>query len=437
MRHWLSNPKNHRTPRRLATMLTFRPRLESLEDRTLLSNSYVQTNLVSDIKGVGRYQDTNLVNPWGLAFAPGGPFWISDNGTGLSTLYNGQGKNQGFSVNVPGPTVGTSGTPTGIVFNGAAGFDVTGTDGTGSSVFIFATEDGTIAGWSPSADPNNAIIAVNNSPGAVYKGLAQASNATGTFLYATNFRAGTIDVFDSNFNQVTLSGNFTDPNLPATFAPFGIQAINGDLYVTYAKQDAAKHDDVPGGGHGFIDVFTTDGNLVERFATRGPLNSPWGLAVAPKNYGDFSNDLLVGNFGNGKINAFDLSTGAFLDALKDTTGHPLKIGGLWGLKFGGGAPAGKPNTLFFTAGTNGEADGTFGSLQAADNLGSPTNQDAAFGTDAGHSFMGALGSAFVSQTGPSDGSQAHVLDPNLLASLDTFFAGDSQHASTGLFVGGN
>ncbi len=353
--------------------------LESLEDRRLLSvGAYLQTNLVSDIAGMAPTTDPSLLNPWGLAYGPKSPFWVSDNNAGVSTLYTGQGvkipltSNPSQGVDIPSPDGNpTGGTPTGVVFNGGGGFNVTENGKTGSSVFIFATEDGTIAGWAPSVDFNNAVIAVDNSAnptagdGAVYKGLAIATDSAGDrLIYATNFRAGTVDVFNSSFTPVTVSGGFKDPNIPAGYAPFGIQELGGNIYVTYAVQDAAKHDDVAGQGHGIVDVFNTDGVLEARVAQHGQLDSPWGLAIAPSNFGEFSNDLLVGNFGNGRINAFDLHTLNFRGELKDPQGNPIVIDDLWGLKFGNGFAAGPTNTLFFSAGINDEADGLFGSLQA-------------------------------------------------------------------------
>jgi uncharacterized protein (TIGR03118 family) len=362
-----------RQPRRLILAL------ESLEDRRLLSvGAYSQTNLVSDIPGMAAHTDPFLLNPWGLAYGPTSPFWVSDNNAGVSTLYTGQGvkipltSNPSQGVNIPSPDGNpTGGTPTGVVFNSGGGFNVTENGKTGSSIFIFATEDGTIAGWAPSVDFNNAVIAVDNSAnptaadGAVYKGLTIATDSAGDrLIYATNFRAGTVDVFGSDFHSVSLPGGFKDPHIPAGYAPFGIQELGGNIYVTYAVQNAAKHDDVSGQGHGIVDVFSTDGVLEARVAQHGQLDSPWGLAIAPSNFGQFSNDLLVGNFGNGHINAFDLRTLNFRGELKDPQGNPIVIDGLWGLKFGNGAAAGPTNTLFFSAGINGEADGLFGSLQA-------------------------------------------------------------------------
>lgn len=330
---------------------------------------YQQTNLVSDLPGVAHVTDPNLVNSWGIVHGPTTPFWIADNGTGVSTLYTGAGDpfpiGSPLVVTIPPPKdspAGTTATPTGIVFNSTAGFAVSEGTTSGAALFLFATEDGTISGWNRNVDPTHAILEVDKSPGAVYKGLALASNSAGTFLYATNFRAGTIDVFNDHFGQTHLAGSFTDPNLPQGYAPFGIANINGDLYVTYALQDAAKHDDVAGPAHGFVDIYDTNGNLIRRLVTRGRLNSPWGLTMTPGNFGRFSNDLLVGNFGDGRINVVDPATGEFFGQLRDANNRPITIDGLWGLDFGNDANAGPSTTLFFTAGLNDEADGLFGSL---------------------------------------------------------------------------
>lgn len=335
---------------------------------------YLQTNLVSNQPGVAKVTDPNLVNAWGIVHSPASPFWISDNGTGVSTLYNGSGTpfppNAPLVVTIPPPAgspKGTTAAPTGVVFSGTSGFVVSKGAASGGAFFIFATEDGTISGWNPTVDRQNAILEVDNSkasPSAVYKGLAIASNAMGTFLYATNFRAGTVDMFDSQFHQVSKAGAFTDPNLLPGYAPFGIATFNSNLYVTYALQNATKHDDVAGPAHGFVDIYDTNGHLIRRLVTRGRLNSPWGLAMAPSSFGRFSNDLLVGNFGDGRINAVDPATGDFLGQPRDANNRPITIDGLWGLDFGNGANAGPTTTLFFTAGPNGESDGLFGSLQA-------------------------------------------------------------------------
>lgn len=361
-----------RSPRATAARpLNCRPTLEGLEDRCLLATGFFQTNLVSDISGIAQNTDPNLSNPWGLAYAPTGPFWVSDNNSGLSTLYNGQGTPQKLVVNIPSPFQGALGSPDGIVFNGGGGFNVTENGKTGSSAFIFVTEDGTVDGWSPGVDLNNAIQAVpapgtpvSPTTGPVYKGVALGTDPDGrTLLYVTDFRNGTIDVFDNQFRPTGVGGDFTDPNIPAGFAPFDIANINGKLYVTYAKQDAAKHDDVAGAGNGFVDVFNTNGQLLQRLISNGPLNSPWGITMAPENFGKFGNDLLVGNFGDGHINAFNPHTGAFLGTLTDPLGNPITIGGLWSLKFGNGGQAGPTTTLFFSAGIGGENHGLFGELQ--------------------------------------------------------------------------
>lgn len=330
---------------------------------TYADGFYQQTNLVSDLPGA-QFTDSQLVNPWGLVASSTSPWWISDNGTGLSTLYDGQGVKKPLTVTIPVPA-GSTAAPTGTVFS-STGFNISENGVTAPSRFIFSTEDGTISAWTPTVDQTHAILEVDRSnvgAGAVYKGLAIGSNAAGTFLFATNFRAGTVEMFDTNFNYV---GSFTDPKLPKGYAPFGIQNIGGNLYVTFALQDAAKHDDVAGHGHGFVDLFNTDGHLVRRIASHGDLNSPWGLAMAPANFGKFSNDLLVGNFGDGLIHAFNPLTGAHRGVLTDTHGAPIRISGLWALQFGNGAAAGATNELFFTAGLDGEAHGLFGDIQAQD-----------------------------------------------------------------------
>jgi uncharacterized protein (TIGR03118 family) len=264
---------------------------------------------------------------------------------------------------VPPAAGGKQGSPTGIVFNSSTDFQISA--GTPAR-FIFATEDGTISGW---ASGTNAILMVDNSASeAIYKGLAIGNNGTANFLYAADFHGAKIDVFDAAFAPATLAGNFSDPTIPAGYAPFNIQNIGGVLYVTYALQDADGEDDVPGLGHGFINKFDLNGNLIARFASRGPLNSPWGLAVAPAGFGAFANALLVGNFGDGRINVYDSVTGNFLfQQLADGSGHAISIEGLWGLKFGNGGNGGDVNTLYFAAGIAGpdelEDHGLFGSIQ--------------------------------------------------------------------------
>ena len=322
---------------------------------------YEQHNLVSDGAVPADLVDAALVNAWGLVASATSPWWVADNGTDSSTLYNGStGAKLSLRVSVPSA-------PTGVVFNGGTGFVVTSGSTSGAARFIFATEEGTILGWSPSVAPTQAVLAVDNSAGgAVYKGLAIASTAAGDRLYATNFHAGTVDVFDAAFHPVL--GGFTDAALPPGYAPFGIRHLGGTIYVTYALQDADKHDDVAGVGHGFVNAFDTEGNLLRRVASTGRLNSPWGLAVAPADFGTFSGDLLVGNFGDGHINAFD--PGHFRGdgelrprgQLHAADGPPITIDGLWAIAFGNGAAAGPTNALFFTAGPFGEAHGLFGKL---------------------------------------------------------------------------
>jgi len=331
------------------------------------SSGYVQTNLVSDGSIPAAINDPNLLNPWGIAFFPGGPFWISDNNAGVSTLYDGLGSINQLVVKIPNPSGSdpSGGTPTGVVASvNPTLFVIPGT--TDPALFIFATEDGAIAAWNNVLDLFNAHVVVDNSQGgastgAVYKGLALGNNAAGEYLYATNFRSGKIDVFDSTFKSAKLSGSFSDPNLPPGFAPFGIANINGNLFVTYAKQDSAKHDPVHGAGLGQVDIFDTNGNLIIGFARGNKLNAPWGVAQAPYNFGALRNAVLIGNFGDGRINAFNPITRAFLGQMDDTSKKPVTIGGLWSLTFGG-AEASDPGTLYFTAGPNGEADGLFGSL---------------------------------------------------------------------------
>jgi len=340
------------------------------------SGAYVQRNLLSDLAGVARFQDPNLVNAWGLSHSPTGPWEVSDNGTGLATAYKGNGMGVPPVVTIPAAGGGPGGAPTGNVFNPTSGFVISQDGASGPSQFLFATEDGTISGWNPAVDPTHALIAVDRSAvqqgkflGAVYKGLALAQSGSASFLFATDFRFGVVEQFDAQFHLVR---SFTDPVLAADcplrgqcFAPFGIQNIGGDLFVSFALQNKAHHDDVAGPGNGFIDVFNTGGTLIGRFASGGTLNSPWGLALAPAGFGAFSNDLLVGNFGDGRINAFDPATGAFLGQLQNPAGHPIDINGLWGLAFGNGGLAGDATTLFFAAGLNDEADGLFGSIQPA------------------------------------------------------------------------
>jgi uncharacterized protein (TIGR03118 family) len=305
--------------------------------------------------------DPNLVNGWGLAFFPTSPFWVSDNGTGLSTLYDHSGTILGLVVTIPpahGAPAGSKGTPTGIIANPTTGFAVTEKGHTGSAPFIFDTLDGTISGWSPGVDGTHAIIAVDNSAShAAYTGLAFATNAKGAFLFAADAGNNKIDVYDSKFH---LAMSFKDPATPPGLSVYGIQNIGGELYVTFGSL-------VPNKG-GAVDVFNTSGKLLRRLTKNGPggpLEAPWGTALAPKDFGHFKNALLIGNVGNGRINAFDRKTGAFLGALKFANGKDIAVPGLWALQFGAGNPAnGDKNQLFFTAGPDGYRKGLFGMITA-------------------------------------------------------------------------
>jgi uncharacterized protein (TIGR03118 family) len=316
------------------------------------ANVYKKRNLVSDIDGVARITDPNLVNPWGLSFGPSTPAWVADNGTGLSTLYSGGVRK---SIPVIRPLVVTipDGKPTGTVFNPTGGFKVNGAP----APFIFDSEAGTITAW----NAGTTAVTEATTPDAIYKGLAIATKGGATMLYAANFHAGTIDVFNDAFGPVTVPGGFVDPNLPAGFAPFNVQEIAGHLVVAYAKQDKDAEDEVPGPGLGYVDVFDTAGHLERRLISQGALDAPWGLALAPRHFGPFSGDLLVGNFGDGAINAYDPRSGAFRGTLKNKDGNQIRVNGLWALRFGNGV-IGTPQTLLFTAGIGDEAHGLFGEI---------------------------------------------------------------------------
>ena len=366
------------------------------------TNGFRVTFLVSDLPNIAaKTLDPNLVNPWGIATSSGSPFWVSDNNAGVATLYNTDGSNvlRLPRVSIPNPVdiCGAVGTPTGTVFNidggTLGGFPITNGTKSASAVFLFATEDGTIVGWNPGVNPDacvtqasgnsiTGIIAVDNSgnnltnppngSGAVYKGLAIAMSdapivagvpTSTALLYATNFRSGKVDVFGTDFKPVPLAtGAFTDPSLPDGYAPFNIVLINGKLVVTYAMQDANRHDDVAGQSHGFVNIFNLDGSGLRRLAQHGQLNSPWGVALAPAAFGEFAGDLLIGNFGNGHINAFDPGSGEFLGKVRDPHGQTIVIDGLWSLRVGNGSVGGDIDKVYFTAGLNGETHGLFGSL---------------------------------------------------------------------------
>jgi uncharacterized protein (TIGR03118 family) len=332
------------------------------------SNSYLVHNLVSDLPDMADFQDPNLVNPWGMATTATSPFWIGNNGSGTSTLYGTTGAAVALVVTIPSPTGPTGGAVSGVIANTTTSFPVA----TGKAAsFIFCTEDGTISGWNSSVNATAAIVTVNSSKAnSVFKGCVLGGSATAPILYVTDFRNGVVDMFDGSFNPIVNAKAFLDSSIPAGYAPFGISNFGGNIYVTYAKQDAEKMDDVAGAGNGYVDVFDGSGNLVTRLISGGVLNSPWGMQIAPANFGKFGGALLVANFGDGTINAFDPAKGTALGALQDTTGHPVTIPGLWGLLFGNGGRGGDLSTLYFTAGVPGpygedpESHGLFGSIQA-------------------------------------------------------------------------
>jgi uncharacterized protein (TIGR03118 family) len=332
----------------------------------VLAQHYQQNNLVSNVPGRAQLTDPNLVNSWGLVHGSGTPWWVADNGTGKSTLYstmNGMTQIVPLVVNIPAPKGQKgSGTPIGIVFNGnpkefliAAGKQ---------ALFIFVTEDGTIAAWNPGVDMTNAVIVKDNSSaGAVYKGVTIGEIGEKHYLFVTNFRSGKVEVYDTYFHRVPISEElFDDDQLPQGFAPFNIQGIGPNIYVTYAKQDAAKHDDVHGPGLGYVDVFSPQGTLLQRLQHGLWFNGPWGVTLAPADFGEFSHALLIGNFGGHTIAAFNSVTGRFIGNMRNPNGTTLNIDGLWALDFGNGNKAGPANTLFFTAGPDDETNGVFGTL---------------------------------------------------------------------------
>lgn len=321
--------------------------------------SYAQTRLAA----AATHVDSNLINPWGLAFNPAGFSWIANEGTSTSTLYDGNGVAQSLVVTVAAGANGTA-KPTGIVYNGTSDFKITSGSTTAAAPFIFAGLAGTIAAWSPTVDATHALTAVDNgAAGASYKGLAISSVSGVNYIYATDFHNGRVDVFDTNFKPVTLPGGFKDPNLPANYVPFGIQAVGTSIYVSYAPVDPTTHAEQFGAGLGMVNQFDSSGNLVKELVKPGgALNNPWGMAMAPANFGQFSNDLLVGNFGDGTIHAYDPSTGNLVGTISDSSGAALTYAGLWAITFGNGIQNQPTNTLFYTAGTGGGAHGLYGRI---------------------------------------------------------------------------
>ncbi len=359
---------------------------------TQTASGFADTALVSDKVGVVATTttiDANLSNPWGVAIATGLPFWIADNNSNLSTLYSGTGAIETDSITgsnevgiaIPASAAGVPANPTGQVYNGGGGFLIPTSAGQESALFIFDGEGGTIAAW---ANGNGATAVTayddgvaNGANHAVYKGLALGTVTGATFLYATDLHNNKVDVFDTNFTKpVAMQGKFVDPTIPAGFVPFGIAALNGQLYVSYTKQDAAKHDETTGAGLGYVDVFDFSGNFVSRFASAGALNAPWGMAVAPAGFGSLAGDLLIGNFGDGKINVFAPNGAALatsMGPLTVTNGGTITIPGLWSLVFGNGDSDKPLTTLFYTAGFADQTDGVFGSIAATTTTTAPPN----------------------------------------------------------------
>jgi len=323
--------------------------LQAAPAGAVADKEYTIHPLASNVAGTAPTTDPNLVNAWGLTASATSPWWVADNGTSVSTLYRANGSIVPLVVQVPVH-------PTGAVFWA-----------TGSSRFVFDTEAGQIRGW-PGSGTQTVVLADRSAVGAIYKGLALATTTAGDRFYATDFHNGRVDVFDSTFNLVTSAGAFVDADLPSGYAPFGIQTIGSRIFVTYAKQDADAVDEIHGQGRGFVDVYDTSGSLLARVAQHGQLDAPWGVALAPANFGGFGGDLLVGNFGDGQINAYaETANGNFehRGELRGTDGKSLSIEGLWALQFGhGSANNGPTNTLFFTAGPNDETEGLFGSVTA-------------------------------------------------------------------------
>jgi uncharacterized protein (TIGR03118 family) len=323
---------------------------------------FAEVDQVSDQTGKANVTDPNLVNAWGLALSPTSPLWVANNGTNTSTLYAG-GVGGAAVTKAPLTVTVPGGAPTGQVFSGGTDFVVTGPGGSGPARFLFASEGGDITGWNPTANPTVAVLAAHVD-GAIYKGLALATTSFGSFLLAADFHNARIDVFDGQFRRIPLPPQFFfhDPKLPQGYAPFNVLVSGDKVYVAYAKQDADRKDEVAGAGLGFVDVYTNFGLTVHRVASRGPLNAPWGLAFAPASFGEFAGDLLVGNFGDGRISAYDGDH--FEGQLRGTNGSPIAIDGLWAL-LPGTASTGGTDSLWFSAGPDDEQHGLIGQLRPA------------------------------------------------------------------------
>ncbi len=327
-------------------------------NRPLAADTFAQNNLVSDLPGMAAVTDSNLKNPWGMSFSPTSPIWVSNQGSNTSTLYSGTGTPAALVVSVP-PTSPPPTGPTGQVFNSTAS-DFVLANGT-KATFLFDTLAGTVNGWNGGSGTTASVVLT--TAGASYTGLALGNNGSANYLYAANFvSGGGITVLNSSFSTATLPGTFTDPNLPSGYEPYNIQNVNGKLYVEYAQINPATGRAVTGLGLGYVDVFDTNGNLLQRLVSGGQLDAPWGVAIAPSGFGSFGNDVLIGNFGNGEINVYDPTSGTYIGTLSNATGAPLVNSGLWGIAFGNSAA--NPNALYFAAGINNEADGLFGDIVA-------------------------------------------------------------------------
>jgi len=345
---------NHVNPR------CFIPIALTLFSTASFASPFAQTNLVSSIPGMAPNTDANLKNPWGISFSNTSPFWVSNQATNTSTVYNGSGGAARGPVTIPTSAGGPQG-PTGTVFNQTSAFEV---EPGQRAFFLFSTLSGGIAGWNPTVDANAAVVPYLATDGAIYTGLAQAVSAAGPVLYAADFANGKIDVVNGTFQKTSLAGTFADPTLPTGYVPYNVQNVNGQLYVTYSKVDPVTHTALEAPNQGIVNVFDLEGNFVKRFITEAHLSAPWGLAVAPADFGSLSGALLVGNEGDGTISGFDPTTGVFLETLSDLNGQPIVNEGLWGLAFRSATSGFDSSKLYFAAGIEEEEEGLFGTIQA-------------------------------------------------------------------------
>jgi len=407
----------HRQIRFLAGLATLILAPRALPAATPPGNAYLQHNLVSDQPGIADFTDPNLINPWGIYTTATSPFWVSDAGTGLSTVYSSNGAVSATKPTIPPSAAGTAPAEvTGGVANATGGFLVQGK----VPSFMFVTADGTVSAWASAVSATAAQLMVDNSStSAKYYGMAISATTTSAtpMIYAANFHSGGIDVFDTNFKPVTLPGTpFVDAAVPAGYAPFNIWNLGGKLYVMWAMQNSSKTFSVSGAGLGAVSIFDLNGNLLQHVATGGPLNAPWGVAIAPATFGAFANDLLVGNFGDGTINAFNPTTGAALGALTDQNGNTIAIPGLWGLLLGNGGSGGDANAIYFTAGLTGDKHGLLGSLQATPTLTSAANAAGGVTGIASNAFISIYGADLAPIT--RNWTNSDFSGTNLPTSLD-------------------